>query len=374
MAPDIAREVVSNLRVGQRLIDPMCGSGTVLREGVEAGLECVGYDIDPLAVLMASGWTRPVQEYKLLHDSHALIDRAKDLRPEDVELPWTDEATDAFARYWFAEPQFDALARLSVALRQTRLQSRDLLKLCMSRVVVTKDRGASLARDVSHSRPHKVMDRNDFDVYEGFLRASRQVARNLEPDLIKGSARVAVGDAKGLSERAGSFDAAVTSPPYLNAIDYVRGHRLSLIWLGYDVASLSTARSSQVGSERSLATTPFDISAFVRLDRGRTIGDRYVGWLRRYTTDMLQVMRTLQHLVRPGGQVVIVVGNSTIRGASFDNAGIIEECAKTTGLSLTRRRERAIPAQRRYLPPPEGGAGLGQRMRAESVFSFARDA
>jgi hypothetical protein len=337
-------------------------------------LKCVGYDVDPLSVLMASCWTTPVPVDKIRLDADLVLKRARSFSVRDLELPWSDDATDAYARYWFADAQIVELTRLAQALRQTRVRSRDLLKLSLSRTVVTKERGASLARDVSHSRPHRVMDENDFDVYAGFLKSAQYVARNLAPDQITGQAKVSVGDATMRTGDYGSFDAAVTSPPYLNAIDYIRGHRLSLIWFGHDVASLSAVRSSQVGSERALAYAPFDVSRFVREEQGRPIGDRYVGWLRRYATDMLDVVQNLGRVVRRGGLVVVVVGNSTIRGASFDNAGVIEQCAAEASLTLRRRTEREIPPRRRYLPPPGGSSALRQRMRSESVLTFVREA
>ena len=47
-----------------------------------------------------------------------------------------------------------------------------------------------------------------------------------------------------------SIDMVITSPPYLNAIDYLRGHRLSLVWLGHQLSGLRMIRSGSVGAER----------------------------------------------------------------------------------------------------------------------------
>lgn len=374
MAPDIVRDVVAHLRPGQRVIDPMCGSGTVLREGVNAGLQCVGYDIDPLAVLMARCWTTPVASHRLLHDAHIIVERASTISDHKAVVPWRDGETDDFARYWFGERQLIDLAKVAEVLRHTRLRTRDVLRLCLSRLVITKDAGASLARDVSHSRPHRVADTSDFDVMANFIRSARQVARAMEPEGIKGTSRVQLGDARQVADDASSFDIAVTSPPYLNAIDYLRGHRLALIWLGFDIPSLRQARSDQIGSERSLETAPFDVLPFVRHVDGKEPAERYVGWLRRYATDMSQVLTALRRVVRQSGKVIIVVGNSVIRGSEFDNAGVIARCAEDLSLELVDRWERAIPPRRRYLPPPSGESALAQRMRSESVLTFARPA
>ena len=59
MAPDIAQGFLEDCAEGGRILDPMCGSGTVLRAAVEAGLDCTGVDTDPLAVLLSRVWVTP---------------------------------------------------------------------------------------------------------------------------------------------------------------------------------------------------------------------------------------------------------------------------------------------------------------------------
>jgi DNA modification methylase len=53
--------------------------------------------------------------------------------------------------------------------------------------------------------------------------------------------------------RRNSVDAVLTSPPYLNAIDYMRGHRMSLVWLGHSLTELRHIRSNSIGAERGSA-------------------------------------------------------------------------------------------------------------------------
>lgn len=371
MAPDISRAFIRGLPIGSQILDPMCGSGTVLRHAVEAGHSCVGQDVDPLAVLMASAWTTAVPAYRLAHDAHEIVRRAKALSASAAEFPWSDEETDQFARYWFARQQMEPLARLAAALKASRYKSRDLLRVCLSRLIITKERGASLARDVSHSRPHRVTLENSFDPYAEFLRAARLVAKRLDPDAIRGHATVELGDARLLGTRCRQrFDVAITSPPYLNAIDYLRGHRLALIWFGYSIGQLRSVRSTSTGSERAQGATPFDIAPYVVSSTDALLAERYQGWIRHYASDMADTFAGLRAVVRPGGKVMLVVGNSLIRGSAVDNAGIVTRCAQAKGLRLVEKRERTIPARRRYLPLPSDGSALARRMRSESVLTF----
>lgn len=69
MAPDLAIRELKRLREGARVLDPMSGSGTVLALAQAHGYQATGLDVDPLAVLMARVWTRPV--------SHSVVRKAR---------------------------------------------------------------------------------------------------------------------------------------------------------------------------------------------------------------------------------------------------------------------------------------------------------
>ena len=260
MAPEVARHAVESLRPGSRLLDPMCGSGTALRLAVENGIEAVGMDIDPLSVLMSRVWSNPPHVARLLHDANLVVESAKALGSARPELEWHDAETRHFAAYWFAEPQLSDLYRLAFCISQVAGSTRQALMLALSRIIITKDHGASLARDVSHSRPHRVMLHHRYDVLPAFARSVRDLGKRLEPHAVRAQSSVELGDARDLAQLPnGSFDCVVTSPPYLNAIDYLRGHRLALIWLGYSVAQTQAIRSVSVGVERGIEGNSEDI-------------------------------------------------------------------------------------------------------------------
>jgi len=57
-------------------------------------------------------------------------------------------------------------------------------------------------------------------------------------------------DVRNIPITDGFIDVVITSPPYLNAIDYLRGHKLSLAWLGYKISDIIPIRSNNIGAER----------------------------------------------------------------------------------------------------------------------------
>jgi hypothetical protein len=375
MAPEIALAECARLEPGSLLLDPMAGSGTSVRAATESGHRAIGVDMDPLAVLIARVWTRPIDVDNIAGLAAALTSKAK-AQAAGVTVPWIDEdpETQEFVERWFGAAQRRDLARLATTFHGQRGATVDLCRVALSRTIITKDRGASLARDVSHSRPHRVMDTNDFDVFAGFERALGFLLKRLRAHPPKPGASVRLGDARRLELEDGSVDAVVTSPPYLNAIDYLRGHRLSLVWLGHTVSELRTVRSSEIGTERGLRKerTPEDTKALERMGNVGALPSATVRILDRYISDLRVLLASIHRVVRDAGRVVVVVGNSSVRGVFLRNDVAVEDAAAQAGLTLARREERELPANKRYLPPPSGSSDLAQRMRTETVLYFDR--
>ena len=374
MAPDVALEALNDLPPGASALDPLAGSGTVLRAASDRGLGALGADLDPLAVLMSRVWTTPLDPNALVEAAERAVARAQRLK--EPELSWidTDPTTIAYIEYWFAERQRAELRRLARVLAGAEAGPiTDALKLALSRIIVTKDRGASLGRDVSHSRPHRVALSNDYPTYEGFLRATRQIAAVLAAEAPTGNVDIRLGDARSLSWiDDDSIDAVVTSPPYLNAIDYIRGHRLALVWLGFSVGALREIRSASIGAERAererhdrtLSMLTAELPDLASLPK------RTQRIMLRYRNDLAVTMSELARVLRGNGRAVIVVGNSTLKGVFVDNAQAVALAAAESGLRLVARRTRELPASHRYLPPPAATGTLSKRMREEVIMTF----
>jgi hypothetical protein len=320
---------------------------------------------------MAKVWTTPLSAERVLHDSEMVIARAKEIsvgqRVSDT-LTWIDDETENFIRYWFAANQIERLTQLAAGLWRCRSSTRDALRLALSRIIITKDRGASLARDVSHSRPHKVASESDYDVVANFRRSAFEITRRITAESLHGSADVQPGDSRNLKTIAdGTVDCVITSPPYLNALDYLRGHRLSLVWLGFTVQEVRGIRASSIGTERGLSEPGLDEGAYISLAGDKELPARARGFIRRYLRDARDVTAEIHRVLRPGGRVVLVVGNSNLKGVPVNNAQMYVDALETLGFKNVRVSTREIPAASRSLPPPSGGAGINARMRTEAV-------
>lgn len=373
MAPELAFAALENAPANAVVLDPMCGSGTVLQHARDQGMVAFGYDIDPLAILVTKVTCTRVDAAHVQRAAVRLVEAAQAQQAVPVALPWidSDPATAAFIDFWFHPKQQAQLRQLASALYPRTGKIADVLRIALSRTIITKDAGASLARDVSHSRPHKVRDTNDYDVYKGFLRAVNKIAPLIDVPT-RGKVSVARRDARRLPPSLrGQVDLVITSPPYLNAIDYMRGHRMSLVWLGYRLGQLTELRSNSVGAER-YPDKPSDALS-LRAPRYRGLSPRQQGMLDRYASDSSALMKQLAQVLSGRGQAVLVVGDSMLSGTYIRNSLIIQQAAERHGLVLLDKQARPLPTASRYLPPPASTASaLSKRMRHEVIMRFGR--
>lgn len=389
MAPELALETLNDLAANSVVLDPMSGSGTVIRQAAEMGHRPIGFDMDPLAVLMSQVWTRSVPDELIVTVAETLLDEARKIGKKKVYLPWIDEDPETlnFIDFWFGKAQQIELRKIAYVLHafgarrfsKEKHAAADVIRVALSRIIVTKEQGASLARDTSHSRPHKVAEVSDFDVMSALERSIIQVRKRLEEHPPSGISDIKLGDARALKKVENqTVDAVLTSPPYLNAIDYLRGHRLSLVWLGHRLGDLRTIRSASIGAERG-PDQPRPADMFEPIRRAMcdttSLPTRHVAMIERYSEDLYRMMSEIVRVVRVGGVATFVVGNSCLKGSFIRNSAGVSAAASMLGMRTLREFERDLPSGSRYLPMPKSGSGngaLGKRMRTETILSFGR--
>ena len=230
-----------------------------------------------------------------------------------------------------------------------------------------------------HSRPHRSFDIAPIKPLKNFSIALERVLENClcGSDGARGpKPSLRIGDARHLTIADCSVDLVLTSPPYLNAIDYMRCSKFSLVWMGYSSRHVRALRGESVGTEiGEYRENELSLSVIKRLRIGRRLPGRQRAVLARFIDDMCLALREAHRVFVPGGKAVYVVGENTIRGTYIRNSKIVTLVAKRAGLVLQQQTTRSLPPNRRYLPPPSNRkhqAALDSRMRREVVLQFKK--
>jgi len=386
MAPAIALQAVSGARRKLRVLDPMMGSGTVLVAARANGHYAIGRDIDPLAVLISGVWTTAIDKSRTRKVAEKILMQAEDsirlLSFCNAYPPNADNETKKFLRYWFDSGVRRQLAALAAAIRQCGdKRTQDVLWCAFSRLIITKQAGVSRALDLAHSRPHRYFEKAPLKPFANFMKA---VDRVLDCCLSSSANKrgpapnVRLGDARRLNLADGTIDLVITSPPYLNAIDYLRCSKFSLVWMGCRTTEVRHLRRNSVGSEvGEYMSSEESLSSELisRLKLKSRLSSRKRAILSHFIGDMHRAIREVSRVLSPGGKAIYVIGENTIKGTYIKNAKIIIALAQNVGLRLNDQCRRTLPPNKRYLPPPSrsrNSMALSARIRREIVLQFVK--
>jgi DNA modification methylase len=384
MAPSIVWDRLPDNNPPLRILDPMAGSGTTLIVARSKGHMAYGVDRDPLAVMIAKASCIDIDKNKLLSKATEVLKKAKKtaktLTSKTAYPNRADDETKDFIRYWFDLRNRKQLAALSRHISNVHNQNiKILLWTALSRMIITKKVGVSLAIDISHSRPHRVYDKAPVKPFDKFEMAVNMILKSAPFEKGKQSlpnAHVLNSDARAIPLADNSIDIVITSPPYLNAIDYLRGHKFSLVWMGHSIREVRYLRSTNIGAEvssRCDSEKERYLKALVNVGRINELTERTKRILLKYAYDMIAVISEIKRVLKKNGQAVFVIGDSTIRGVFVKNSELIKHLAVEYSLSLQSATRRRLPEKHRYLPPPnhkKSGVELQRRMREEVILTF----
>lgn len=107
-----------------------------------------------------------------------------------------------------------------------------------------------------------------------------------------------------MAVRDATIDLIVTSPPYMRsnreAIDYLRAHKVSLVWMGHELSKLRALRAAAIDTMRGLYSADGLPDAVERGMLGRIKARSRGAKMRRYLSDLHAVLGETARVLRPG--------------------------------------------------------------------------
>lgn len=328
---------------GDKILDPFCGTGTVLLETLISGRKAYGADANPLARLIAKTKATKINSDVLNKELKSILLKSVSYKKgTDIEIANKD--------FWFSSSSQEQLSKIFKAINYIKdSEIQDFFWVCFSNCikkvsyadprisVPVKLNPARFSSDAKLKKAikNKLLELETVNVYEKFKSicvANINRIESLNKTKIKYSPKIISADARRITKTvktdkiidSGYFDLIITSPPYAGAQKYIRASSLNLGWLNWaNMGQLKFLDSKNIGrenyykSEIELVTTGIDaadklIKAIYKIkpDRAFIVGN--------YLKEMMHALDESYRVLRKGGHLILIVGNTTVCNKEFN--------------------------------------------------------
>jgi DNA modification methylase len=304
---------------GQTVLDPFCGVGTALLACRQSGIDSVGFDVHPVSVFASRVKVGDYDPKGIKETVKALLKERfqKRPRPEDPLL------RRAFKKQTLEDVVF--FRDLVMRVKDTRI--RDFLLLALMNVAIKcsyvfKD-GTVIKFRKKPVPPLRSMFRRQ--VFRMIKDIRRFPVKECET-------RVEFGDARRLKLPDSSVDYVITSPPYLNKIEYTKIYEIEQK-LFLDFVQERPPIRSYVGlSEKYLERESLELSQGLEEKTIRGLPGEAVP----YFIDMNQSISELYRVCRPGARLAIVVGNGCFPTGVVDSDILLSRMGEKAGFKARK--------------------------------------
>lgn len=328
-------DLVRSLPTGARVLDPFCGTGTTALVCAEEGIKADTTDINSFLLWLGTAKCARYSANDLAQarDTANAIVRA--LRSANGRKPWLPPLFQI--EKWWDAPVLEKIGKARAVIEEHVDQISEsaitLLKIAFCRLMIQTANVSFGHQSMSFKKTDDQLTLALPDTAEAVISNWRECTDSIfraaetpiavQPRFVPCDAR----HLTGAFDRE-SFDCVITSPPYPNRMSYIRELRPYMYWLGYlrDARQAGELDWEAIGGTWGCAT-----SNLLKWDRPRDIDVPFRGfkkiltsiseanvqsgavlsrYVEKYFCDMVTHVRELYEVVRPGGRIHYVVGNS----------------------------------------------------------------
>lgn len=342
LTPKIVGHLQREGKVINQIADIFCGCGTSALESKLLGIDYWGIDINPVATLIAKTKSQVYNDLLLEYYLERILAHVRKAIYQPAKRLLHHERLN----YWFAPSTIVDLNRLLKAIHRfcPAGKHRNFFLTAFSNIL--KPCSFWLTKSIKpqidpHKKPAQAI--TAFVAQVGNMRAANRELKGV----LESRSKTEILTRSVLRIRpADSFvDLIISSPPYVTSYEYADLHQLSTLWLGF-VEDYRDLRAGTIGSdyqnhengrEAILNPTGERICAqLIKVDKGKSRA------VRNYFRDMDRTICQSNLLLNPGGSAAFLIGNTSYKDVTINNAKYLAESLFQNGFSQVKTVKRRI--------------------------------
>jgi len=343
--PNLVKKLIEEYTQENDLVaDFFAGCGTTLVEAKVHGRKSIGVDINPVAELITKAKTNPVAPQKLENRFNLIVKSFDDFNLEEYSNIAVHERID----YWFSKEHKAKIAFLYDKILATRDRlTKDFFLVALSHILKNCSRWLQ-----SSTKPQVDPKKNPTDPFVAFQAHTKQMMKKnaefytrLSNDkYLKTKCEIRLEDARKTSIRANSVGAIITSPPYVTSYEYADIHQLTGYWYEY-ITDLTEFRKNFIGTFYSLNQELECSSSLAQeiIDSLLKKDKRTAKEVANYFKDMQAVAKEMHRVLKKGGHVCLVIGNTTFKNVKVKSAEVFAEILSGLDFEMVEIIKRSIP-------------------------------
>ncbi len=304
-ARDLVKWLVREFNLQEPVLDPFCGVGTTLLAAKELGLKAIGFDVSPLALLAAKTKTRNYN----IQELERQLQEFQRIEPKQI-----GKFPNPKIRKLFREKNMDDIYfyhKKILEIKDKNIQSFFLLALI--------DTTARVANVIKQGGSLRKVKKPFLPVKNVFLGKARRMIADLKQTEISGPEPIVQEqDARSFSLEPESIGCIITSPPYLNKIEYSSVYKLELgLFFGAQETRLRAFIADGATGRDTETKLPLIAKA--------------------YFEDMEKAIKNCFSALKRGGKCIVVVGGVCFPYETIETDDVLIEIALRIGFRLVEK-------------------------------------
>lgn len=289
------------------VLDPFCGVGTTLLTCKQRGIRSIGFDVSPFFVFVAKVKTGDY-DLERLREAISEMTTWKFERPK--QLPREKYIKKVFSRYTLEDFVFYRDKIIEIEDEKVR----DFLMLALV------DSAIKASWTMKDGAVVKIDKRGKPPLKKYFKYKVKRMFKDLRNSNLKSiDATSEIGDARELNLEDESIDAIITSPPYLNKIEYTKIYNIEMSFLGFPETGLKSYVGSKV-EDTSISE--------LGLDENLPVSAKV------YFKDMHSVLSEMYRVCKDNAKATIVIGGGCYPDKAIEADKITAELAERIGFKV----------------------------------------